>query len=393
MNKKVTFISIGIFILLFIASVWVYLMLFGAPDDTGEVFANLGFQPTTQPSTVIPPIVDSRPIADLVDTNGGQLNQLTTRPVAGFTTYQTSSTSNPLVRYGQRGTGHLFDINLVTGEEERVTITTIPEISEMIWGSDTDRVAILTQQNYSTLLQVGTVANNGLQTITISSNASNIEFIDDNTLAYTEEQNGTTVGYQYNLTSNMASEQFRFSFSEVDVWWQENPPYILTKPAANLPTFAYQVEDDTVTRALAPRVGMRGFRGENYRVVLYPENNTVTSLAIPVDGSRVESLPVAAIEEKCAFDRFLSDFLWCAIPKAGGEEDFLEDWYKGVVVSNDYLMLLDINAGSAELIANPETLAGRPLDITHMDIDQVGNNLFFLNKTDRTLWRFDLFAE
>ena len=56
MNKPLIF-TIAITVVLLIAGIWVYLMLFGSPQNTGEVFTNLGFQPNNQPVVAQPPLI------------------------------------------------------------------------------------------------------------------------------------------------------------------------------------------------------------------------------------------------------------------------------------------------------------------------------------------------
>ena len=54
MNRALV-ITVGIVIIIIVLGVWVYLMLFGTPEKTGDVFTNLGFEISQQDTTIAPP--------------------------------------------------------------------------------------------------------------------------------------------------------------------------------------------------------------------------------------------------------------------------------------------------------------------------------------------------
>src|SRR5258706_5577502 len=62
----------------------------------------------------------------------GKLRKLVSAPVAGFTIISGTTT---VVRYLEKDTGHIYDINL-QGSNQRVTNTTIPRVYEAIFAND-----------------------------------------------------------------------------------------------------------------------------------------------------------------------------------------------------------------------------------------------------------------
>src|SRR3989344_796590 len=91
MNKKF-FIIGGLAVILLLLGVWVYLLVYGAPATTDDIFANLGTEgEVTEGDIVVPPaVIEESPV---VNVDAGRLRQLTTGPVAGFREVQLSTTT------------------------------------------------------------------------------------------------------------------------------------------------------------------------------------------------------------------------------------------------------------------------------------------------------------
>ncbi len=389
--NRTTLISAAIIITLIIAAVWVYLLFFGTPNNTNEVFTNLGFTPTTQPTTVVPSgnQTGSAPIGDLVDTNSQALNQLTTRPVAGFTTY--TATSGPMARYVERGTGHVFDLNLTSGRENRVSPTTIPQVSRVVFSDDPDVFALQQNQTYQKPVTLATLADGQLLTNNVSANGENLDFR-GGALRYTTLAGGDTVGYSVNTNTTEQTELFSFAFAELDVWWGDdtNPTYLATKPASNLATYVYQATDNSYERELPARTGLVGFSEDGNHIITYADNGLLISRSIDSGTEESFELPIVALGEKCIFDNLEATYLWCAAPFEPLAANHLNSWYKGVKQSNDALWLVNLNTQTAELVANPEDIAGRPLDIVKPALGTSNDTLFFIDRTDHTLWSLSL---
>ena len=109
--KNPLLITIGLVLIVLVLGVWLYLLFFGTPDTADEVFSDLGFDIASQPVNVVAPEIPAASDT-FVDTAGEKLRQITTRPVAGFVSFFSSSTD--LVRYAERGTGHIYELNIST---------------------------------------------------------------------------------------------------------------------------------------------------------------------------------------------------------------------------------------------------------------------------------------
>tara|TARA_B100000745_G_C20134969_1_gene389033 strand:+ start:563 stop:1741 length:1179 start_codon:yes stop_codon:yes gene_type:complete len=392
MNRPLI-ITIGIVVILFVLGLWVYLLLFGTPNNSGEVFSNLGFKLSPQEVTITPPVADVPLPETTVDTTGEALRQLTTRPVAGFIFINTASSS--MVRYAERGTGYIYEIDLTTGKEESLSRTTIPQVAEAVFSPSGDTVALTSYNQYVTSVFVGTLGEEiNLEGIQLQPGAENISFASDEDVLYTVGSNGTTKGYRHNITTQSRSEVFSFNYSNIDVGWGSNLDdiYIATKPSQNLEGYIYKTENNTLTPITPPARGLSALYSNNNIITTFVQSDKYKSVSQSSNGAR-NPLPILALKEKCDFDVFAKDYVWCAAPATITNADFAEDWYKGITTSNDLLWLVNIPEGEAQLYANFQDLSGRIIDVSEIAINSDGTALSFTNKLDHTLWLYALTAE
>lgn len=392
MNRPLI-ITAGIVILLLVLGLWVYLMLFGTPDDSGEVFSNLGFEIASQPVTITPPEAGTALPETTVDTYGEKLRQLTTRPVAGFTFI--TQASSTLIHYVERGTGHIYEINLETGKETPLSRTTIPQTTEAVFSPSGSTVALTTHTQYSTSVFVGEVGEEvNLEGIRLQPGATNISFASDEDILYTITENGNTTGYRHNIYTLSQTEQFSFNYANVDVAWGEglDKTYLSTKPSHDLEGYIYSTKNDVLTPEIFSAYGLSALFSNDYIVTTYTQDGQYTSTAVSTT-EEYSSLPTLALKEKCVFDSFAPSYLWCAAPLSTNSPTFVEDWYKGKITAADNLWLIDIADSSATFYADFTELSGRTVDVKQLEIEQNGTALSFINKLDHTLWLYDLTVE
>lgn len=392
MNRALI-ITIGIIIIILVLGVWVYLMLFGTPEKSSEVFANLGFQIAQQDTTIAPPVVSDGLPDTTIDIQSDALRQLTTRPIAGFTFASTSL--GQAVRYVERGTGHVYEINLETGIESQVSRTTVPQVTSAVFAPGGNTVALSASSNYKTSVFVGTFGDaTNLVGIQLQPNAENISFASDSEVLYTVSSQNSTRGYIHNIDTLTQSERFTFNYANLDVSWGNglNKTYLATKPAHDFEGFIYSTQNNILTPEMPSAYGLSGLITNNVILATFIQDRQYNSAVISSNGG-VSKLPLLALKEKCVFDVFNENYLWCAAPLSDPGTTFVEDWYKGVATSVDHLWLINTSKGEAELYASPEALTGRIMDVSAISINTTGDSLLMTNKLDHTLWMYDLLKE
>lgn len=394
--KKALLITTGIALLIIVLLIWVYLMFFGAPESPQEVFSDLGFDLTSREVAVTEvPVTEARGDTALVDTQGEALRQLTTRPVAGFVVFSDSSSDSDVVRYVERGTGHIYDINVATGEERRVSATTIPRVTEAVFSSDGQYVALTSvfdntldvfAGNIDTSNEPGTITGQNLTP------GANEVYIENGEVYYTVADNDSTTGYRFDLDNNSQAELFSVPFAAINMIWEPATPLFYNRIASVLPSAVYSISGGSFSIAHPAETNRLALQNEAYTILTKTLGDSISATALEIGGSGQTNLGVMPLPEKCTFDTISDNTLFCAAPVSAPERTYIESWYKGVITSADFLWEINLENGEALLLIDPSTTAGRTIDVTNLQSDPLTNNLLFTNKLDNTLWLYDLLA-
>ncbi|HMA77673.1 MAG TPA: hypothetical protein VKP88_00860 [Candidatus Paceibacterota bacterium] len=376
MNKPLI-ITIAIGILLLALGSWVYLFLFGAPQTPDEVFTDLGITPISDENISLNATGTTELPA--LDLTGAAFQQLTLRPVAGYV----PRSANQVV-YMEKGTGHLFSIDTSTSQETRLTNTTIPVATTGYLNADASAMVVVRGLPGERAVLIGQRTGDTLDQTSLPPTAENFIFTSTSTLVYTVADQSGSRGYEYNLATDTQRELFVVPFSDIDVHITSNAVYVSNQPATGLEGALYEVRGTTLTPVSNPHFGFvalvtdsqyarSSVREGQLQSVIASLTNTETTLIAPV-----------VVPEKCTWR---DATLLCASPFTVDTPNYIENWYQGVVRSNDVLWQIDPNTGGAQMLDNPETVLGRPLDMERLSRTAAGE-LFFINRLDNSLWRY-----
>lgn len=395
MNRAL-FITVGILAIIIVFLVWLFLFLYGAPSDTREVFSDLGIvEPVERPVATSTP-AETGSNAVVLNLADGALQQVTTNPVAGFgmtTNSRTGTTTSTesgkgILRFVERGTGYVFEINLNSGLQTQVTPTTLPNTVAAYFSPDLERVVVVTERSgrQVTLVELPDNADSEASLTSLDAAAQNIQFIDDDTLTYTRNSFTETVGYTYTVGEQTVAERFRLSIPDATVLTTENNNvFAYPKPTASLAGALYEVESDGLLPASDMAPGLVPFIGGGIGVVNQVADGVYRTYRLP----NYTEQPITMLPEKCAASAATSSVI-CGAPEPSQSEAFVEEWYKGVVRSNDLLWNVDTASGEATSLMNPVEVTGRQIDVTQMNVSPNGGHALFVNKIDATLWLFSL---
>lgn len=381
-------ITIGIVVILLVLGAWVYLLFFGAPGDVKEVPTNLGFDITPREAVIIEPPTEE---GYTVDTSSG-LQQLTTRPVAGYTSITATTSSTTIVRYVEQGTGHIYDIDLETGAEVLVSRTTIPRVREAVFSPDGTTVALTSITGYNRDTFVGNIntAEELLEGENIVPNADNIALLEKDIVSYTSQDKSGLFGYSYNLESGDLTQKFYTPFKAVTVIWNKNSTYLYNRPATDLLGYLYKITAGSYETTNIAGYGLVA-KG-NGNLVGYSKYNNDINVSMIADQNTGQTYPIPTlfIPEKCDFSKKSDNIrMWCAAPLEN--KDFnLNKWYQGKLTSKDYLWKIQAEANTAILISDLEKDSGRQIDVTGLLVSDNDTVILFTNKIDNTLWKFDI---
>jgi len=388
MNRAL-FITIGIVVIIFAFVVWLYLFFNGSPINTNQVFSDLGIIEATERNMDPESSLDTNrgTTLNLAD---GTIQQITTEPVAGYGTASTSS--GTILRYVERGTGYIQEVNLRSGLKKQVTPHSTPGAETAYFSPNLNGIVVTSNQNSVrklTLIKLPQNQNADVTVAELPATAKNIKFIDEETIFYTRGSFTQTTGYYYNIESQEMTERFRLALPDATVAITQNGNYyVYPRPSAVLLGAAYKVSGNNLSPLGEPGLGLIPYVEDTIEIIT--KINETGTAYVSHTAQQGTVMPGVILPEKCAADTASNRF-WCGVPEGAADEDYLENWYKGIVVSDDTIVEIDAFTGEALVLSVPKIDTGRLVDVTAMTYAPETGRLLFINKIDATLWSFDLY--
>ena len=390
--KKNLIIGIVTVVIILLASVWAYLLLFGVPEESRDLFSNYDFGGLSSGESTV--FLTGEPDT-LVETNGEQLDQLTTRPVAGYR-YLEDEVNKELI-YAERGTGHIFLIDLNTGQESRLSAGTFQGTNEALFSPTGDNAVLIKETSDVTQARLVIVDKTArdqteLPSAELSPNAESLNLLGDGLVNYLLPTSDGARGYQYDYVTGENDELFSVPFRDVTVIWGDENTYIYNKPAPDLRGGLYEVASDGLSQIVAPEYGLvAGMLSEDYLAVSYfneAEGLYETYMLSSELGGSV-AVAITILPEKCAQVRQYQIELWCATPYENKFRQYISEWYKGVVVETDVLWQVNLIDQAAVETLNFVETAGFSIDAANLQLSDDGSRLFFINRLNGNLWRYN----
>lgn len=363
---------------------WVYLLMNGTPRGADDFFTDLGF---SDPAPERPAVILDTPDVT-VDTNSQRLNQLTTRPVAGYTAVNTASSS--AVVYAEKGTGHIYSIDLNSGTETRLSGTTLSRVVEAVFDRAGTNVVLVTEEGYQQQAYLLELTASSTELVELPEQTSDHAF-ENGSLFYTRIENGSTVGYLFNLSTASANQIFVTPLIDISVIRQNNTTYLFNKPAQRLRGALYRLNAEGDYELLSgPAYGLTAtsdLPGDWLISRIDTESQTYRTYHVNVNSGKETELALVTIPEKCT--QTSNSVTWCTLPfLPEASPTYLNDWYQGTYASNDNIWQINSNNGEAVLSLVIEETAGFEIDATNVSAS--AEKLFFTNRHNDTLWSYDI---
>lgn len=389
--KRPIFIIIGTLIVLLLVGVWIYILFFNQSSSTpDETYADLGLGDTTDPSYT-PPSTDDQTNTPVIDVTSNQaLRQLTTRPVAGFQDV-TATTSDPsYVYFTERGTGHIFSINLESGEEKRISATTIPLTTHSVITPNGRYTMVQSGSGNATQFTLGTISTTSdtLETQTISEPIVSFTKTIENTFLYAVKTNNSVVAKEFNPATKSVKNLFTVPFRETVIVWANSAKgvhFAYPKASAQLEGFIYQIKNGVLERLPIDGYGLSATG--NASGILYSKvekNEYKTYFYNQSTASSYPTLP-ALIPEKCSS---LAEII-CGGSYTTYKEIMPDTWYQGAASFADDLFITHPETNLTEPLTGVSKTTSQNIDISSLHISNDGQRIYFINTLDKNLWLFN----
>jgi len=388
MTKKTLIIIFGSIILILGAiGIWVFSFLNGSPTALEDRFANFpwGNGNTTEfPSTEIPEITEFPSI----NVSGAKLRQLTFRPVIGYGEILKNESRH--IRYVEAGTGHVYDIDIITGTEERISNIIIANAHRAYVPPNGSHILINNTNSEAAIIDIS--ANEPTSRF-LSGQMTNIGISENGHILFTVRSNNGLQARELQIIPNTTRELFSIPFTSATIRWSQNsnvPHLIYTKPASQLLGYVYEINSSNQLRRLPiAGPGLTAIHTGSYILISSLEGTSYKTRIYDPQTQQRNEAPVTIIPEKCV-DSNNTFLIYCGSELTTYSYEFPDEWYKGVRMFDDSLWRIDVRSQSATMLINPLSTIGRSLDMTELQLDSQETVIYFINKSDKTLWLYDL---
>ena len=355
------------------------------------------------------------------------LRMLSKEPVAGSVgvlVEPSGYTPEEYARFIERSTGHVKDARLERVEEP-VTVRndTMLRIGRVFWSPngttslvqrlDADGVRV-----YSYLTTFGleftppaSTSSSSTEPVLAATNGRHLESDsvitaavspDARSIFYITKTDEGSVGYIESVPLGIRREVWRSPLRSFTARWDTPETLVLyTNPSSDMFGYLWFLDVGTgnAKLVLGDEYALAGRMDASGKRLLYSvqeQGSSITSLRVlAVDTGAVTFLSpeVSAPIEKCAWGTKYQDLVYCAVPRNISVLNYLENWYLGVLASDDAIWQVNIATGEAHLILDPVELTTRAFDIVDLEVSPLGDFLVFKTKQDDILWAAVIPAE
>lgn len=347
-----------------------------------------------------------------------KLFQIHKNAIAGASSFEQNADEDinekeTIVRYLERGVGHIFETNLsTTQQEKRISNVTRLKIYEALWGENGKSVIIRYLDNEdgktirSFLIKLtgdifteeipGEVASPVKEPETegvfLPENIKNLTMSNDlKKIFYIFDTGSVALGTVYNLETGNASQIFRSVFTEwLPQWPNKNTITLTTKPSSAVPGIIYflNIMTEKVTKILGGINGLTTLTSPDGENVLYSESTRggfTLNLYNTANQSK-QKLPFVTLPEKCSWSNLNATTVYCAVPTIIPIGEYPDQWYQGLSLFSDQIWKIDINTFTTEIIITSSDMKNEEIDGINLNLSPKEDFLFFTNKKDFSFW-------
>jgi hypothetical protein len=334
-----------------------------------------------------------------------KLRQISSAPVAGYVASTTASSS--LVRFIDRGTGHIYEADNLSDKVVKISNTTLPKIYEAYSNKNGTNFILRYLKNdsdvvsnfYAELRKTGTSTTETPFEIKgkfISPDIKQIVISPAGDKVFTWNiENSSGVGYISAFDEKTKVKVSDFPFTQVNIDWPENNTLIVsTKPSAFSSSYIYSIDAKNGSYKSISS-GVKGLSGRVSRDGLnmlssFKNNDSFITSVLNIKNGSSQELIFKTLSDKCIWSNIKKDELFCAVPTEIPDAIYPDDWYKGKISFIDQIWHVNTTTGEVRLLANLTQLSNKGIDAMNLTLDQKENTLYFINKEDLNLWALDL---
>jgi hypothetical protein len=399
MSKRTAIIIV--IAVLVLGTLILYFLLGGKAPSGLPIFNGLPFGTPPDGEVGVPEPTEPVPNEGL-DSEGRPLSRfirVSDVPVAGAIGFLKNGST--YVRYVERATGHVVDMNPLTLEKTKILNTTRPRTYEAIFKQDAsgyiaraldeggDSVA---NTAISIIAPTGTSTTYSTQLSLLRGEMDDIGILPNGSLLYALSDTG-----QMTLSAfggDRPRTLFTMPFSDWRIRTMTNDSALIFPKAGGSALgylYTLNLSSGAMNKVAGPLSALIALPNANgSKIALsYISRDNILSVLTPSNGS-IGAINPATLADKCVWSRRDTDLLICAVPEGGLGTGMPDNWYNGTASFVDRIWKFDTEINASELLLEPKKNYDLEIDAYELTLSPDEDWLFFTNKKDLTLWGLKL---
>ena len=415
MKKTFKIISIILLIILILGGLYFWFFI-RTPDTKNGSGINTnsimkGFNPFNREPIKITPNTNTSTSTETISDNNtnvvvlNKLRKISETPVGGM------NASSTIIRYIDRGLGHIYELGATSTEIEKISNTTIPRVYESYWNKNLNQVVLryikantdeivnffgeirpvklssTTDQNTTKYEVKGKFLSKNISNVTVSPKGDRI--------FYTEVIDNKTIGYISNFDDTKRVKVFDSPLIYINIDWpEENTLIMSTKPSGSSYGYIYSIniKNGSQKKIFDGKNGFSAKISRDLKRIMYSTTYQDTFKTYVYDISKNKNSEVIfnTLVDKCVWSNIRKNEAYCAVPNSVPKGYYPDDWYMGKTLFTDQIWHIDTESGEVHLLSDPLIDSSVKIDATKLVLDPKENYLYFINKQDLSLWSLEI---
>lgn len=332
------------------------------------------------------------------------LRQISDKPVAGGISFKNGSST--VIRYVERGMGHIVETKSDSFESVKISNTTIPKVPQVIWSPNGQSVIMRYLKDGTET--VSSFSANIIKATTSQDVSKNPKsaFLPSGITQISTSPAGDKIFYLINdengavgTISNTDGSQKKQTFKSPVVEWLTSWPNkeiitFTTKSSSAVAGYLFFLNQKTgeYNKIISGINGLTALVSSTTKNILYSEsvNGSLKLNYYNLRNSESKTLSFRTLPEKCVWSKTEEFIIYCAVPKTISIGEYPDIWYQGLIQFNDSIWKINTKTNSSELIINLQKENGGEFDAVDPFLFGDDEYLFFTNKKDLTFWSLSL---
>ncbi|HTR18533.1 MAG TPA: hypothetical protein VMH91_00950 [Candidatus Paceibacterota bacterium] len=195
------------------------------------------------------------------------------------------------------------------------------------------------------------------------------------------------------VSTNWAGQKEKQLYSSPLTQWRlitdgDGGVVLLQAPADGVEGYAYRLQKNGSLSLVAQAPGLTLLPDASTTALLFgtSQGGTLSLFTQSSASASPQRLSIQTVADKCAWGPGKSLTAYCGVPTQTGSQQFLDDWYKGIVHTSDTFYEVDAQAASTTLLYDPTGDTQNGLDVEDPMVDPSGQYIAFTNAADQSLW-------